>query len=58
MKERVRAALRERGTAPVHASQLELEARDNKGLMKYHKVSKICRMTEKREEGVCLIEAI
>jgi len=23
MKERVRAALRERGTAPVHASQLE-----------------------------------
>lgn len=58
MKERVRAALRERGTAPVHASQLEWEAKDNKGLMKYHKVPKIYRMTEKREKSVCLIEAI
>lgn len=46
------------GYCPVHASQLEREASDNKGLMKYHKVSKICRKTEKREEGVCPIKAV
>ncbi len=34
MKERVRAALRERGTAPVRVSQLEWKASDNKGLIK------------------------
>lgn len=42
----------------MHASQLEREASDNKGLMKYHTVSKICRKTEKREEGVCPIKAV